>query len=86
MVILVLGLFAAPLAAGAEQSGKVFRIGLLSNVSPTHPEGARLWGALIHGLRDLGYVEGQNISGRWGYSFKRKRCERLTTSRGHLRP
>ncbi len=53
---------AAQLAAGAEQPGKVFRIGILSNVPPTDPEGARVWGAFIQGLRDLGYVEGQNIT------------------------
>ena len=54
-------LLAAPLAAEA-QLGKVFRIGILSNVPLTDPEGARLWGAFIQGLRDLGYVEGQNIT------------------------
>jgi putative ABC transport system substrate-binding protein len=62
MVILAVGLLAAPLAAGAEQPGKVFRIGILSNVPLTDPEGARLWGAFIQGLHDLGYVEGQNIT------------------------
>jgi len=62
MVILAVGLLAAPLAAGAQQPGKVFRIGILSNVPPTHPEGARVWGAFIQGLGDLGYVEGQNIT------------------------
>src|SRR5713101_5235046 len=55
-------LFAAPLAADAQQPGKVFRIGILSNVPLTDPQGARVWGALIEGLRDLGYVEGQNIT------------------------
>ena len=56
------GLLAAPLAAGAEEPGKVFRIGILGNVPLTDPDGARVWGALIQGLRDLGYVEGQNIT------------------------
>jgi len=62
MVILAVGLLAAPLAAGAEEPGKVFRIGILGNVPLTDPDGARVWGALIQGLRDLGYVEGQNIT------------------------
>ncbi len=62
MVILGVGLLAAPLAAGAQQPGKVFRIGILGNVPPTHPEGARVWGAFFQGLRDLGYVEGRNIT------------------------
>ena len=55
-------LLATPLAAKAQQTGKVFRIGLLGNISLAEPEGARLWGAFIQGLRDLGYVEGQNIT------------------------
>ena len=61
-VALAVGLALTPLAADTEQPGKVFRIGILSNVPPTDPEGARVWGAFIQGLRDLGYVEGQNIT------------------------
>ncbi len=53
-------LLAAPLTAAAQQPGRVFRIGILANVSG--PEGASLWGAFIQGLRDLGYVEGQNVT------------------------
>jgi putative tryptophan/tyrosine transport system substrate-binding protein len=55
-------LLAAPLGVWAQQTGKVFRIGLLANISLAEPEGARLWGAFIQGLRDLGYVEGQNVT------------------------
>ena len=57
-----LALLAAPLVTDAQQPGKVFRIGILANVGLTDPEGARVWGALIQGLRELGYVEGQNIT------------------------
>jgi putative ABC transport system substrate-binding protein len=49
------GALAGPLAAGA-QAGKIYRIGVLANVS------GGAWGAFIQGLRDLGYVEGQNIT------------------------
>jgi putative ABC transport system substrate-binding protein len=56
------GALAAPIGAGGQQPGKVFRIGILGNVPPTDPEGARVWGAFIEGLRDLGYAEGQNIT------------------------
>ena len=59
---LALVVLAAPLAVGAQQSGKPFQIGILSNVPLTTPEGAPVWGAFIQGLRDLGYVEGQNIT------------------------
>jgi putative tryptophan/tyrosine transport system substrate-binding protein len=60
-VMLALSLTLAPFAAEAQQPG-VFRIGILSNVPPSDPEGARLWGAFTQGLRDFGYVEGRNIT------------------------
>jgi putative ABC transport system substrate-binding protein len=56
-----LSLLAAPFEVAAQPAGKVFRIGILSNVPRADPDGSRLWGAFIQGLRDLGYVEGQNI-------------------------
>jgi putative ABC transport system substrate-binding protein len=43
-----------PLAARAQQSGKVYRLGVLADVTPA-------LGGLFYGLRDLGYVEGQNL-------------------------
>jgi len=42
-----------PLAARAQQAGKIPRIGIIDD-SP-------IWNAFRHGLRDLGYLEGQNI-------------------------
>jgi putative tryptophan/tyrosine transport system substrate-binding protein len=47
-------LLAAPLAAEAQPAGKVYRVGLLDY--------APFWEPLLQGLRDLGYVEGQNIA------------------------
>ena len=47
-------LLAGPLAADAEQAGKVCRIGILGNVPLTDPGGANLWGAFVQGLRELG--------------------------------
>jgi putative ABC transport system substrate-binding protein len=60
-------LLAAPLAAEAQQVGKVPRIGFLSPSSPTDSRAPHRFGALQQGLRELGYVEGQNISieSRW---------------------
>ena len=52
------GLLSAPLAAAAQQAGKVHRIGFLWDTPAVWPhalEGFR------QGLRDLGWVEGQNI-------------------------
>ena len=55
-------LLTAPLAAGAQQTGKVPRIGMLLAFSPEHPQ-AREWSnAFREGLHELGYVEGQNIT------------------------
>lgn len=57
------GLFATPLAAEAQQSGKVKmpRIGVLSLFAAEHPQARELSGAFRQGLLELGYVEGQNI-------------------------
>jgi len=53
------GLLAAPLAAEAQQAGKVYRIGYLSAGSDT--SNPRVREAFRQGLRELGWVEGQNI-------------------------
>jgi putative ABC transport system substrate-binding protein len=48
-----------PLAARAQQVGRVYRIGILETIPAT--ENAANLDALRKGLRDLGYVEGQNL-------------------------
>lgn len=54
----VLGLLAGSLAAEAQQAGKVYRIGVLSQETP--PPGVV---ELFRGrLRELGYVEGKNVA------------------------
>jgi ABC-type uncharacterized transport system substrate-binding protein len=55
--ILASGLLVAPLAAEAQPT-KVFRIGILSGGSA---EPSPLLEAFRQGLRDLGYIEGQNL-------------------------
>jgi putative ABC transport system substrate-binding protein len=55
------GLLAAPLAAGAQQAGKVYRIGYLSLGSLESPETRASLDAFRQGLRERGYGEGQNI-------------------------
>jgi putative ABC transport system substrate-binding protein len=69
---LAAGILAAPLAAEAQPAGKVARIGILSPASPSDAGGkpsdlAVLFAAFREGLRELGYVEGQNIKieSRW---------------------
>jgi len=55
------GLLAAPRASEAQQPAKVFRIGLLGLLPLTEPGASRIWDGFFEGLRQLGYVEGQNI-------------------------
>ena len=67
------GLLAAPLAAEAQPAGKVYRIGYLAGGSST--SGRHVIEALREGLRELGWVEGQNIV--IDYRFAEGRYERL---------
>src|SRR5438034_2134792 len=65
VALLALGVAAAPLAAEAQQAGKVYRIGYLS--TPTRESVARGVDAFLRKLRELGWVDGQNliIEYRW---------------------
>jgi putative tryptophan/tyrosine transport system substrate-binding protein len=68
LVILAAILTLAPLSAEAQQSGKVPRIGFLANVRSPATEGFQ------QGLRELGYVEGQNIIVEWRFAEGRVEC------------
>jgi len=59
-------LFALGVAVDAQQSKKVPRIGLLSPFSPS--DTAPWYQAFFQGLRDLGWVEGKNISVEYRYA------------------
>jgi len=63
------GLLASPFGAFAQQPSKVYRIGVLGN------ENAPPWEGLRRGLRELGYVEGDNVTIEWRWSEGRN--ERL---------
>jgi putative ABC transport system substrate-binding protein len=58
------GAFAVPLAAGAQQTGKVARIGLIGETVPT----SSYLAGFGQGLRELGYVEGRNIVVEYRYA------------------
>jgi putative ABC transport system substrate-binding protein len=58
-----LAVLAAPLVAAAQQAEKVWRIGVLAS----SPGDSPLLEAFRQGLRELGYVEGQNV--RFEYRF-----------------
>ncbi len=74
VLALILGVVGSPLATEAQQSAKVPRIGWLSIASHT-PAISHLLEAFWQGLRELGYVEGQNIAVE--YRFAEGRPERL---------
>ena len=61
MAIVAGGLLTAPLAAGAQQPAKVARIGYLATGSLESPETRGILAAFRQGLRERGYMEGQNI-------------------------
>src|SRR5215467_9809228 len=57
IMTLTLSLLVTPLCSDAQQPGKVYRIGWLALGSPSN----RDLDGFRQGLRELGYVEGQNI-------------------------
>src|SRR5678815_2439286 len=72
-VVLTVSLTFAPLAADAQQAGKVPRMGFLSVTSPS--DRPPLLDAFRQGLRELGWVEGQNIV--IDYRYAEDRVDRL---------
>jgi ABC-type uncharacterized transport system substrate-binding protein len=60
------GLLAAPLAAEAEQAGKLVHVGVLSPGWPFVP--SDVFEAFRRRLRDLGYVEGRNLAIEWKFA------------------
>jgi putative tryptophan/tyrosine transport system substrate-binding protein len=66
ILILALGSFVAPLAAEAQPSAKVPRIGYVTD--HTRPQSDVE--ALQHALRELGYIEGHNIAFAWRFAEK----------------
>ena len=75
-------LLTGPFTVAAQPAAKVFRIGLLGTVPLTNPEASRIWGGFFDGLRQLGYVEGQNIVIEARYS--EGKSERLPTLAAEL--
>jgi putative ABC transport system substrate-binding protein len=74
IITLVLGILVTAFAATAQPVGKVHRIGRLSPGSPAAGPNASLE-AFQQGLRDLGWVEGQNLTMETRYA--EGRAERL---------
>jgi putative ABC transport system substrate-binding protein len=66
LVTSLAGVLAAPFAAGAQQSGKVYRVGILGETASDLSEG-RLWQNFRMAMRERGWIEGRNllIEFRW---------------------
>jgi putative ABC transport system substrate-binding protein len=64
-LVLLIGLLVAPFATEAQQSGRVYRVGYLS--TPTRESVEHGLAAFLRTLRELGWIEGQNliIEYRW---------------------
>ncbi len=62
VVALVLGVLAAPLAAGAQQPEKVRRVGWLGNSKLNTPETIASWDAFRLELQRKGWSEGRNLA------------------------
>lgn len=60
---------AVPFGAFAQQQGKVWRIGFLSQI--THPgslSDTYNYGAFLRAIRELGYIEGKNLVIEWRFA------------------
>src|SRR5215468_5576202 len=64
MLILILGVLAAALPSDAQPAGKVRRIGFLTLAAPPESsvDSAARVTAFRQGLREFGWIEGQNIA------------------------
>jgi len=78
-----LGLLIAPLAAEAQRTGKTPRIGVAVPVEPRDDQDVA---AFRQALRDLGYVDGQNIAVEYLYAHGRAELyPELTAQLVHLK-
>jgi putative ABC transport system substrate-binding protein len=77
---------AVPVAAGAQQAGKVYRVGYLFESQPPDPTPGPLR-AFENALRDMGYVEGRNLVVERRFAgFKWDRLPALAAELVRLKP
>ena len=55
----ILALCAAPLTTQGQQAGKVYRIAWLTSMSMA---ASQAWTEVVRGMRELGWIEGQNFT------------------------
>jgi len=66
LVILVASLACAPLAVGAQGTGRVYQLGLLT--LGTDPMRSGFWQKFLEAMRELDYVEGRNLIVRGAFA------------------
>jgi hypothetical protein len=76
IVACVLGILAPQVLCGAERPRKVYRVGALSLYFPPTAPGWQQRDPLLQALRDLGYMEGQNLA--MAYRWAEGRPDRLS--------
>jgi putative ABC transport system substrate-binding protein len=81
LALLVLGILVAPFCMDAQPAGKAYRIGRLSP-GPPRAKSNIFEEAFRQGLRDFGYVEGQNLVIE--YRYAEGRAERVTALAAEL--
>jgi ABC-type amino acid transport substrate-binding protein len=57
LAAIALALLAAPLVAGTQPAGKVYRIAYMGSTPPTSQSPA--WDGFLQGLRDHGWIDGR---------------------------
>jgi putative ABC transport system substrate-binding protein len=60
--------FTVPLVSFAQQQGKVWRVGFLSQRGRPASIDADFYGGFPRGMRELGYVEGKNLTIEWRFA------------------
>jgi putative ABC transport system substrate-binding protein len=83
-ITLLGGAGAWPLAARAQQDGRVRRVGVLMTTATDDPEGQARLAAFLQGLQQLGWIDGRNarIDARWAAGnsdYTRKYAAELLT-------
>lgn len=73
-IIIAMAAAALPLIAVAQQPSKVSRVGWVSVAGPEEGETSAFFDEFRRGLRDLGYIEGRNLSieARWAHGDPNK--------------
>lgn len=66
--VAVLALAAVPPSSFAQQQGKIWRVGFLSQRARPDSLDADIFGSFPRGMRELGYVEGKNFVIEWRFA------------------